>query len=188
MSRAAASRLWPARCHVAPARKSMARGGMPAVMRAYPIRCSTGPMRCSTRPSSTMRCRRRRSSRSWPLPSSPTPRSARVGWRPSARRCNATPHRRATACAASCCARTRRVFSTACSARTKASPTASGRGPCRRRHRHLAGTPAVARALSMRAWIAASTTCCSDARSTPRWRRAWHRAGRRRWRSPMGGC
>ena len=62
---------------------------------------TTAPMRCSTRPSTTTRCPRRRSSRSWRRRSSPIRAAARVCSAPSARRCRRTACRRATACAAS---------------------------------------------------------------------------------------
>jgi hypothetical protein len=54
--------------------------------RRLPYKAQYRPMRCSTRPCSTTRCRPRRSSRSWPPPSSPTAGRGRSGSPPSAPR------------------------------------------------------------------------------------------------------
>ena len=55
--------------------------------------CSTAPTRSSTRPSSTTRCRPRRSSRSWRRRSSPTPSARGAACSPpSARRCSSDAH------------------------------------------------------------------------------------------------
>ena len=212
MSPAVASRRWPVRFLVVRARPSTAPGAMPPATRACPTRCGTNPTPCSTRRSSMTRCRRRPSSRSWPRPSCPTPLSARAGSLPSRPRCSAKPNRRhpgaaarrprriatpaphAKACAANCCVRIRRAFSTACSASTWPPPPATGRGRCRTPRWPSAGTPVAtinARhpvpGAKARAAAAASTTCSSVPRSTcgampiPCWRSRDPRPSRWPW-------
>ena len=129
------------------------------------IRSAIGPTRCSIRPSSTTRCRRRRSSRSWPRRSSPI-REVGARWLAAER---AEMQRSPTALPSRDSLRGQLMRSDSARFLDRMFCADKGFAPCERPWAIQATAPAfgwnagcddAARA------IAASATCCSGARST----------------------